>query len=199
MAQLSTTADDSPAQTHNSLAQMNDSPAQPMLPVTGRKFFLLFLFLLTYLALYPYMGSSGVRYYLFRLVSAALTLMCVYAVSFRKGLIYVALALAIPSIVEHAIVFRPRLVPASVVPVILSFAFDVFTIVIIFRRVFVRESRRRRRSSAPSASISSSDFPSPASTPSSPSSSLMPSIWIPPSICIPFLQVSISSSSALEA
>lgn len=110
-----------------------------MLPVTGRKFFLLFLFLLTYLALYPYMGNTGVRFYLFRLVSAALTLMCVYAVSFRKGLFYVALALAIPSIVEHAIVFRPTLMPASAVPVILSFAFDVFTIVIIFRRVFVRE------------------------------------------------------------
>lgn len=116
------------------------NPAHRILPVTGRKFFLLFLFLLTYLALYPYMGSTGVRYYLFRLVSAALTLMCVYAVSFRKGLIFVALVLAVPSIVEHAILFRPRLVPASVVPVILSFAFDVFTIVVIFRRVFVREN-----------------------------------------------------------
>ncbi|HTF61798.1 MAG TPA: hypothetical protein VK638_03700 [Edaphobacter sp.] len=116
-----------------------ENPAHTMLPVTGRKFFLLFLFLLTYLALYPYMGNTGVRFYLFRLVSAALTLMCVYAVSFRKGLFYVALALAIPSIVEHAIVFRPTLMPASAVPVILSFAFDVFTIVIIFRRVFVRE------------------------------------------------------------
>lgn len=132
MAQLSTTTDDSPAQTNN-------SPAQPILPVTGRKFFLLFLFLLAYLAMYPYMGNTGVPYYLFRLVSAALTLMCVYAVSFRKGLIYVALALAIPSIVEHALIFRPRLVPASVITVILSFAFDVFTIVVIFRRVFVRE------------------------------------------------------------
>lgn len=120
-------------------ATTDESPAQPILPVTGRKFFLLFLFLLVYLALYPYMGNTGARYFLFRLVSAALTLMCVYAVSFRKGLIFVALALAVPSIVEHAIVFRPRLVPASVIAVVLSFAFDVFTIVVIFRRVFVRE------------------------------------------------------------
>jgi hypothetical protein len=125
MTQVSTTTD--------------DSPAQQKLPVTGRKFFLLFLFLLAYLALYPYMGDTGARYYLFRVVSAALTLMCVYAVSFRKGLIYVALALAIPSIAEHAIVFRPRLVPVTVLNVVLSFAFDVFTIVVIFRRVFVRE------------------------------------------------------------
>ena len=132
MTQVSTT-------TEGSSARTNNSPAQPHLPVTGRKFFLLFLFLLAYLALYPYMDGTGMRYYLFRVVSAALTLMCVYAVSFRKGLIYVALALAIPSIVEHAIVFRTTIMPASALPVILSFAFDIFTIVVIFRRVFVRE------------------------------------------------------------
>jgi hypothetical protein len=117
----------------------DETPAQRVLPVTGRKFFLLFLFLLAYLALYPYMGDTGARYYVFRLVSAAATLMCVYAVSFRKGLIVFALILAVPSIVVHTIVFRPRMVPGSVVNVILSFAFDVFTIAIIFRRVFVRE------------------------------------------------------------
>src|SRR6201987_1752048 len=120
MAQVSTTTD--------------ESPAQRVLPVTGRKFFLL-----VYLALYPYMSDTGVRYYVFRLVSAALTLMCVYAVSFRKGLVFVALTLSVPSIVSHAIVFRPRLVPASAFTVICVFAFDVFTIVVIFRRVFVRE------------------------------------------------------------
>ena len=125
MAQVSTAAD--------------ASPVRRILPVTGRKFFLLFLFLLSYLALFPYMDNTGARYYVFRLVSAAVTLMCVYAVSFRKGLIFVALVLAVPSIVAHAIVFRPGMVPAWVFNVIVSFAFDVFTIVVIFRRVFVRE------------------------------------------------------------
>ncbi len=122
-----------------SIATDEKSAQRVLLPVTGRKFFLLFLFLLAYLALYPYMGDTGARYYVFRLVSAAVTLMCVYAVSFRKGLIFVALILAVPSIVVHTIVFRPRMVPLSVFNVILSFAFDVFTIGIIFRRVFVRE------------------------------------------------------------
>jgi hypothetical protein len=41
--------------------------------------------------------------------------------------------------VGHAIVFRPGAVSASFFTVILGFAFDVFTIVVIFRRVFVRE------------------------------------------------------------
>ena len=118
----------------------DESPAQRVLPVTGRKFFLLFLFLLSYLALFPYMGDTGTHYYyVFRLVSAAVTLMCVYAVSFRKGLILVALILAVPSIVVHTIVFRPMMAPAWVFNVILSFAFDVFIIVAIFRRVFVSE------------------------------------------------------------
>jgi hypothetical protein len=117
----------------------DEKSAQRVLRVTERKFFLLFLFLLAYLALYPYMGNTGARYYVFRLVSAAVTLMCVYAVSFRKGLIFVALILAVPSIVVHTILFRPRMMPATVVNVILSFAFDVFTIGVIFRRVFVRE------------------------------------------------------------
>ena len=108
-------------------------------PVTGHKFFLLFLFLLAYLVLYPYMGETGMRYFVFRLASAALTLMCVYAVSFRKGLIFVGLILAVPTIVAHTIVFLPRMVPTSVLNVILSFAFDVFTIGVIFRRVFARE------------------------------------------------------------
>ena len=108
-------------------------------PVTGHKFFLLFLFLLAYLVLYPYMGETGMRYYVFRLASAAVTLMCVYAVSFRKGLIFVGLILAVPTIVAHTIVFLPRMVPTSVLNVILSFAFDVFTIGVIFHRVFARE------------------------------------------------------------
>jgi hypothetical protein len=117
----------------------NEKFVRRVQPVTGHKFFLLFLFLLAYLVLYPYMGETGMRYYVFRLASAALTLMCVYAVSFRKGLIFVGLILAVPSIVAHAIVFLPRMVPMSVLNVVLSFAFDVFTIGVIFRRVFVRE------------------------------------------------------------
>jgi hypothetical protein len=116
-----------------------ETPAHRILPVTGHKFFLLFLFLLLDLALYPYVGDSGVRYHVFRIFGAAVTLMTVYAVSFRRGLIFVALILAGPAIAEHAIVFRPRMVPASALAIVLSFAFDVFIIVVIFRRVFACE------------------------------------------------------------
>ena len=116
-----------------------ETPARRILPVTGHKFFLLFLFLLLDLALYPYVGDTGVRYHVFRVFGAAVTLMTVYAVSFRRGLIVVALILAVPAIAEHEVVFRPRMLPASAFAVVLSFAFDVFIIVVIFRRVFARE------------------------------------------------------------
>ena len=116
-----------------------ETPARRILPVTGHKFFLLFLFLLLDLALYPYVVDTGVRYHVFRVFGIAVTLMTVYAVSFRRGLIVVALILAGPALVEHAIIFRPRIVPASVFTIVFSFAFDLFIIVVIFRRVFARE------------------------------------------------------------
>jgi hypothetical protein len=104
------------------------------------RFFLLFLFLLSYLVLYPYVGETGTGHYVLRIASIAVTLMSVYAVSFRRGLIFVALILAGPVLMEHVILLRPRMVPASAFSVALTFAFDVFIIVVIFRRVFARET-----------------------------------------------------------
>jgi hypothetical protein len=118
---------------------MARNTARRIPPVTGHKFFLLFLFLLTELALYPYMSDTGARYRVFRILGTAVTLMSVYAVSFRRGLIFVALILAGPALVERAFMFGPRFVPASVFTVIFSFAFDVFIIAVIFHRVFARE------------------------------------------------------------
>lgn len=61
--------------------------------------------------------------------------LAVYAVSFRRTLVFAALALAIPATVQHlldvrAVGFLPTL------NILLSFSFDVFIVVVIFRRVF---------------------------------------------------------------
>jgi hypothetical protein len=65
------------------------------LPV-GHRFFLLFLFLLADLAFYPFVNDTlGARYYMFRALGIAITVIAVYAVSFRRGLIFVALILGI--------------------------------------------------------------------------------------------------------
>jgi hypothetical protein len=100
------------------------------------RFLLLFLFLLTTLIAYPYAENKGFGYYVFRVLAGAIIGLSVFAVSFRRGLAAVALLLAIPSAVEH--LAHPDLA-AGFFPVLnlcLSFAFDLWIVVAIFRRVF---------------------------------------------------------------
>jgi len=110
---------------------------RPLSFVTGRKFFLLFLFLLADLIFYPYVSDTvGTRYYIFRTLGVVVILLSVHAVGSRKLLIFIALALAIPATLEHAAFFHTNMGERSIVNIVLSFAFDVFVIVAIFRRVY---------------------------------------------------------------
>ncbi|HSZ00701.1 MAG TPA: hypothetical protein VK788_14475 [Terriglobales bacterium] len=52
--------------------------------LAGRKFFLLFLFLLASLVLYPCAENSVVGYYVFRVLESTAIVLCVYVVSFRS-------------------------------------------------------------------------------------------------------------------
>ena len=107
------------------------------LPVTGHRFFLLFLFLLADLAFYPFViDTLGARFYIFRLLGIAITSVAVYAVSFRKGLIFIALLLGVPAMVERTVFFRTSIDALSGVNVFVGFAFDVFVVVVLSRRVF---------------------------------------------------------------
>jgi hypothetical protein len=102
----------------------------------GRKFFLLFLFLLSLLILYPMAQLHAAFYVAFRTLAAAVTLVSIYALSLKRSLLGVVLLLSIPSITER--ILLPRVTDGflSVLNVTLSFVFDVFIIVVIFRRVF---------------------------------------------------------------
>jgi hypothetical protein len=103
---------------------------------TEHRFLILFVFLLATLIAYPYTEGSGSGYYVFRVLTGGIIALSVYAVSFRRGLAVVAVLLAIPSMVQH--MMHPNLA-AGFLPVanlILSFAFDVWIVVTIFRRVF---------------------------------------------------------------
>jgi hypothetical protein len=51
----------------------------------GRKFFLLFLFLLASLVLYPYAENSVLGYYVFRVLGSTAIVLCVYVVCFRPA------------------------------------------------------------------------------------------------------------------
>ena len=105
----------------------------------NRKFYLLFLALLTYLILYPYVEHSGFDYLGFRLFAAAVTLLSVYAVSFRRRFAWLALGLAVPTLVQ-----RVLLPPAAgngflVLTTFLSFVFDLLIVVVLFRLVFASD------------------------------------------------------------
>jgi hypothetical protein len=113
--------------------------------IAERKFFLLFLFLLGYLVFYPYTDdTSPWNYYTFRLLGVAVTLLTVYAIRMRHGLIVFVLLLSIPAALQHMLVMRAE---ASAVPhrtiflllAICSLVFDVFVLVVIFRRVFAHD------------------------------------------------------------
>jgi hypothetical protein len=104
--------------------------------LAGRKFFILFLFLLASLIVYPYAESSALGYYTFRVLGSAAIVFCVYAVSFRRSLIYIAILLAIPTFVQRILNWNVDASALSLLNISLSFAFDVFIVVVIFRRVF---------------------------------------------------------------
>jgi Ion channel len=106
---------------------------------TGPRFFLLFLFLLANLILYPFaQEKGGAGYYLFRTVGYAAVLVGVYAVSFRRGFLLFALILAIPSGIHHLLNSEGEASAFSIVTTALNFVFDTFIIIVIFRKVFLR-------------------------------------------------------------
>jgi Ion channel len=121
---------------------MSDTPsiasahASRAYTITGHKFLLLFLFLLGTLIYYPYAGNSTAGFYIFRLLGGAVILLSVYAVSFRRSLVLFALVLAVPAIVERSQVLRDYTGALPLINTGLSLVFDIFIIVVIFRRVF---------------------------------------------------------------
>lgn len=102
----------------------------------GRKFFLLFLFLLGYLVSYPYLLHGIVGYVSFRVLAIGMTIFSVYAVSFRRSLVLIALALAIPDFLRHSALLQTDASLLSLWNTSFTFCFDAFIIVVIFRRVF---------------------------------------------------------------
>lgn len=105
-----------------------------------REFTLLFLFLLAYLILYPYVQNHGFEYFAFRVFGISVTLLSVYAVSFRRRFGFVALALAIPTLVQRFLLLRGDEGALALLSVIFSFAFDLFIVVVVFRRVFSKHT-----------------------------------------------------------
>jgi hypothetical protein len=113
--------------------------AKPSQSVTERTFSVLFLFLLAYLVLFPYGQHKGLPYLAFRIFGGVITVLSVYAVSFRRSFVWFALVLAIPALLQRILLPRADAGALPLISIVLSFAFDAFILVVIFRRVFMQD------------------------------------------------------------
>jgi len=104
----------------------------------GHRFFLLFLFLLATLILYPYAEASRFGYYALRVLGSAAILLSVYAANFRRSLLIFAVLLAVPALFQHITLPKINANSFSMINTVLSFIFDVFIVVVLFRLVFAR-------------------------------------------------------------
>jgi len=118
---------------------MQATHAQHESELTGHRFFLLFLLLLGTLILHPYAEASRFGYYAFRIIGSAATLISVYAAKIHRGLLVLALILAIPTLVQRILLPMTHASSFSIFNMVLSFVFDILIIVVIFRHVFSKE------------------------------------------------------------
>jgi hypothetical protein len=107
--------------------------------LTGHRFFLLFLLLLTTLILFPYSDSSHFGHYAFLVIGSSAILISVYAAKIHRGLLILAILLAIPTLFQRILIPRADASSFVVFNIVLSFVFDLLIVVVIFRHVFARD------------------------------------------------------------
>lgn len=101
-----------------------------------RRFCVLFLLLLTFLVLSPHFLRYGSELLGFRIFGAIVMLFSVYAIAFRRGFALLALALAIPTLMQRIVSAFPNYGKSLLLVTISAFLYDLVVIVVIFRRVF---------------------------------------------------------------
>ena len=105
----------------------------------SRKFKLLFLCLLILLVLYPFLQNNESEFLSVRIFGCAVILLSVYVVSFRRVFAWLALGLAIPTLVKR--LMPPFSNAGAFLLAVTSFSlfFDLLIIVVIFRLVFATD------------------------------------------------------------
>jgi Ion channel len=122
---------------HASMTRAIQSEQEPGL--TRHRFFLLFVFLLATLILFPYAEASHFGSYAFRVIGSFAILISVYAAKVHRSLLIVAIVLAIPALFERIVLPKVSANSFSIFNMVLTFVFDVVIVVVIFRHVFAAE------------------------------------------------------------
>jgi len=107
--------------------------------LAGRRFFLLFVFLLATLILFPYAEASHFGSYAFRVIASFAVVVSVYAAKVHRGLLIFAVVLAIPALLERAVLPKVNAHSFSMFNIVLTLVFDVVIVVVIFRHVLAAE------------------------------------------------------------
>jgi hypothetical protein len=104
---------------------------------SSQKFVYLFVFLLIDLAVYPYESYYESKLSLwFRLLNVLIVISSIYAVSFRRLTWIIALVIAVPVALHRGLFYEITASGLELAGASLSIAFDIFIIVVIFRRAF---------------------------------------------------------------
>jgi Ion channel len=106
--------------------------------LTGHRFFLLFVFILATLLLYPYAETTKVGDVGIRILGGGVILISIYAISFRRSVLMLAILLALPALVQRIALPEISGNTQSILRILLSFAFDIFVVVLISRDVFAK-------------------------------------------------------------
>src|SRR6202022_1401640 len=122
---------------HASMMHAIQSEQEPVL--AGHRFFLLFLFLLATLILFPYAEASHFGSYAFRVIGSVAIIVSVYAANVHRSLLIVAIVLAIPALFERAVLPKVNAHSFSIFNMVLILVFDVVIVVVIFRHVLAAQ------------------------------------------------------------
>jgi hypothetical protein len=107
--------------------------------IAGHRFFLLFVFLLATLILFPYAEATHFGSYVFRVIGSVAIIVSVYAANVHRSLLILAVVLAIPALFERIALPKVHTHSFFIFNIVLTLVFDVVILVIIFRHVLAAE------------------------------------------------------------
>jgi hypothetical protein len=101
----------------------------------ARRFFLLFVFLLATLVLFPYAEASHFGSYAFRVIGSFAIVMSVYAAKIHRSMLILAIVLAVPALLERIVLPKVDAHFFFLFNMGLTLVFDVVIVMVIFRHV----------------------------------------------------------------
>jgi Ion channel len=107
--------------------------------LTRHRFFLLFIFLLATLALFPYAEASHFSGYAFRVIASFAIVVSVYAAKIHRSLLVFAIVLAIPALLERIVLSEISAHSFFILNSALTLVFDVVIVAVIFRHVLAAD------------------------------------------------------------